>query len=120
MNDKNLQHLVERAAEDEGLRARFESAGTPADVVALGASLGFTFSEEDLARMGGGLAPNSFALSDEELEQVAGGARFGLGGLGVIELTEVETCGTPCCTIEPAGRNGRLKLHPNGTGLPNL
>ena len=75
--------------EDETVKNRLNElvAGDPSAVIAYGKELGYDFTEKDLDQLGKALLEQEEELSDEELEQVAGGivdlVSLGLVGAGL-------------------------------------
>ena len=72
---ENMQKFLEAAGKDEALTEALNSADAPEDVLAKAKELGFELTEEDLRA-----ATPTGELSDEELEDVAGGIFLNLTG----------------------------------------
>ena len=87
---KNLIQLMKCSEEDETVKNRLNElvAGDPSAVIAYGKELGYDFTEKDLDQLGKALLEQEEELSDEELEQVAGGivdlVSLGLVGAGLV------------------------------------
>ena len=70
MSEEQLSALLAKLKEDAGLREKLQGAGDLDAAVAMAKEAGFDLSKADLLRH---QAKHSLALSDEELEGVAGG-----------------------------------------------
>ena len=75
MSKENLERFMTRVADSKELQAKIGEEITGDALVALGAAHGCEFSIEDVDVQGGA------ALSDKQLEGVAGGAVFVLGDM---------------------------------------
>lgn len=68
----DLNGLLQKAKDDEGLRTKLTEAGSAAEIVAVGAEAGFSFTEADVdaahkEKMSSG------EVSQEDLDNVSGG-----------------------------------------------
>ena len=78
--------LVELAESDEDVAGRLAElgSGTAEDIIAYGREKGFIFNESDMKNVSNNILEPKNELSEEELEQVAGG--FVLGGLAIAAI----------------------------------
>lgn len=70
MSEEQLSALLAKLQEDAGLREKLQGAGDLDDFVALAKDAGFEVSKADWLKH---QAQQPLALSDEQLEEVAGG-----------------------------------------------
>ena len=78
MSQEAVEKFLKSLDEDEGLRTKFTAAvaeeeRSPAAVAAFAKENGFDFTEEDLENATKSVAAEPEALSDKDLEAVAGG-----------------------------------------------
>lgn len=68
----DLNAFLDKAKGDDALKSKLSEAGSPADVVAMGAEAGFHFSEADLEEASKGKM-SSGEVSQADLDNVSGG-----------------------------------------------
>ena len=80
--------LTKLADTDENVAKRLEelAEGTPEELIAYGAQMGFVFTKQDLVDIGKDVLEPTDELSEEELELVAGGLTVTLGLAVVVGL----------------------------------
>jgi predicted ribosomally synthesized peptide with nif11-like leader len=105
MSVEDARKFAEKVSSDEKLAQKVSVAASAREVVSLGKENGFAFTIKDLKTLDAEWGePKKGVLSDEELESVASGRKYSTkrrcGTLGSC-LTKKDTCGTPCCIIEP-------------------
>ena len=105
MSVENARKFAEKVSTDAALAKKISVVESASDVVSLGIKHGFTFTHNDLTQLESEWGePTERAISPEELESVAAGKKFSTkrrcGTLGNC-FTKKNTCGTPCCIIEP-------------------
>ena len=100
MTVENVQRFAKKLSADRKLRSRIRVAMTEDEVVALAKQNGFRFSVRDLRLFDARLNTAAGVITAEDLERATRGVRLG-HSLG-LTLTEVDTCGTPCCKVENA------------------
>jgi predicted ribosomally synthesized peptide with nif11-like leader len=74
MSEEQLAALVAKLKDDAGIQEKFKGAADLDAAVALGREAGFDVSKADWEKY---QAKQNLELSDEELEEVAGGRRDG-------------------------------------------
>jgi predicted ribosomally synthesized peptide with nif11-like leader len=105
MSVENARKFAEKVSNHAALAKKISVAESASDVVSLGKKHGFTFALNDLKQLESEWGePTERAVSPKELEGVAAGKKLStkrrcrtLGNC----LTKRDTCGTPCCIIEP-------------------
>ncbi len=123
MSKENLEQFMSKVADSEELQAKIGEQIDAAALIALGAECGCEFTAEELQ--------DSAELSDDELDEVAGGAvipdattapkyggtNCGAGGAGALGggWSEYES-GILAFNFDP--NTGRLCGKPGGTGSP--
>ena len=105
MSVENARKFADKVSTDAQLAQKVSVAEAARDVVSLGKENGFVFTIKDLKALDAEWdEPTGRGLSDEELESVAVSKKYNTkrrcGTLGSC-LTKKNTCGTPCCIIEP-------------------
>ena len=72
---KNLKRFIKLSEENAEVKSKLNELGfsDPSAIINYGKELGYEFTEQDLEQLGNSLLEQSEELSDEELEQVAGG-----------------------------------------------
>jgi predicted ribosomally synthesized peptide with nif11-like leader len=97
MTVENVKKFAEKIIADQQLRNKIRPALTEEEVVEIGTRHGFQFTVHDLRLYDARLYAAAGVISEEDLERATRGVRLG-HSLGV-SLTEVDTCGTPCCKV---------------------
>jgi predicted ribosomally synthesized peptide with nif11-like leader len=103
MSIQNARKFAERISKEPALQKTVSTAGSAKGVVAVAQKHGLDFTVNDLFKLEAEWKAGH-ALSPEALEKVALNAAADTEGrCGTIGscMTEPETCGTPCCKVEP-------------------
>ncbi len=103
MSIQNARKFAQQVSKESALQDAVSAAGSARDVVAVGRKHGYKFNVEDLIKLEAEWKAGH-TLSPEALENVALNAAADTEGrCGTIGscMTKPETCGTPCCQVEP-------------------
>jgi predicted ribosomally synthesized peptide with nif11-like leader len=100
MSLQNARRFTQQVSRDSVLQAKVSEADSAEDVVSVADEAGFKFTEHDLEALASEWRESTeLGVSSEQLED---SVSQGLKKKTIRKcLTEPETCGTPCCQIEP-------------------
>jgi len=81
MSQENVRAFLKKVDTDDGLKGKMaklegEASAVCAEIVKIGAASGYEFTATEYFEVGKSLIKNSDELSDNDLEQVAGGGNF--------------------------------------------
>ena len=100
MSKENLEQFMNQIAESEELQAKIGEEIDAESLIALGAEHGCEFTAEELQE--------AAELSDEELDEVAGGKVYRKPSVGLVPLPS----GSVKCGLRSVvGENGRVGFH---------
>ena len=95
MSEEQLKAFLEKVKTDTSLQEKLKAAADADDVVSIAKEVGFTISSDDLTKA-------QYELSDQELEDIA-------GGYDITHQTCNRTCGTAVCDCPPGSCGKKVK-----------